>query len=131
VIGVLTLAVTAFTSSAAGLRLDMGNVAAATLSIIPQCLLMAALGYLFAGWLRAAFEAGLLSFLLVAWFFISFLGPELGLPDAVLKLSAFYYYGTPLVHGLPVGDLLIVVAVGIAALAVASIRFIRKDIGRA
>ena len=130
IIGVLTLAATALASAASGLALDGGNLAAATLSIIPLGLLMAALGYLFSGWLRTAVDTGLLSFLLVIWFFISFVGPGLNWPDTTLRLSAFYYYGTPLLHGLPLGDTLGVLAVAVAALALASVRFVRKDIGR-
>ncbi len=129
-IGVLTLAATAVASAATGLKLDGGNLAAATLSIIPLGLLMAALGYLLSGWLRTAIDTGLLSFLLVIWFFISFVGPDLNWSDAVLRLSAFYYYGTPLLHGLPLGHTLGVLAVAIVALALASVRFVRKDIGR-
>ena len=91
---------------------------------------MAALGYLFSGWLRAAIDTGLLSFLLVIWFSITFMGPELGWSDAALRLSALYYYGTPLMHGLPLGDMLLVLGVTVVALAVASARFVRKDIGR-
>ena len=51
-------------------------------------------------------------------------------PDATLRLSAFYYYGTPLLHGLPLGDMLGVLAVGMVALALAAVRFVRKNIGR-
>ena len=130
IIGVLTLAATALASAATGLKLDGGNLAAATLSIIPMGLLIAAIGYLFSGWLRTAVDTGLLSFLLVIWFFISFVGPELNWSDATLRLSAFYYYGTPLLHGLPLLDMLGMLAVGIVALALASVRFVRKDIGR-
>ena len=130
IIGVLTLAATALASAASGLALDGGNLAAATLSIIPLGLLMAALGYLFSGWLRTAVDTGLLSFLLVIWFFITFIGPGLNWPDTTLRLSAFYYYGTPLLHGLPLGDTLGVLAVAVAVLALASARFVRKDIGR-
>ena len=130
IIGVLTLALTTLASAASGLALDGGNVAAATLSIIPLGLLMAALGYLFSGWLRTAIDTGLLSFLLVIWFFISFIGPALNWPDATLRLSAFYYYGTPLLHGLPTQDTLLVLAVAVVALVLASMRFVRKDIGR-
>jgi ABC-2 type transport system permease protein len=129
-IGVLTLAATALASVASGLKLDGGNLAAASLSIIPMGLLMAALGYLFAGWLRTVIDTGLLSFLLTAWFFITFIGPDLNWPDGVLHLSAFYYYGTPLLHGLPLGEMLGVLAVAVVALALASVRFVRKDIGR-
>ncbi|HEY6408337.1 MAG TPA: ABC transporter permease subunit [Ktedonobacteraceae bacterium] len=130
IIGVLTLAATALAASATGLSLDGGNLAAATLSIIPLGLLVAAIGYLFSGWLRTAVDTGLLSFLLVIWFVISFIGPGLNWSDALLRLSAFYYYGTPLLHGLPLWDTLGVLAVAILALALASVRFVRKDIGR-
>lgn len=129
-IGVITLAVTALASMASGLKLDGGNLAAATLSMIPLGLLMAALGYLLSGWLRTAVDTGLLSFLLAAWFFITFVGPELKWPDSVQKLSALYYYGTPLLHGLPLGNTLGVLAATVVALALATVRFARKDIGR-
>ena len=127
-ISVLTLIATTVASIATGLSLDYGNLAAASLSIIPFGLLVAAIGYLFAGWLRAAVDTGLLSFLLVIWVFISFIGPGLSLPDATQKLSPFYYYGSPLLHGVQVADLLVIVAVGAVALALASARFARKDI---
>ncbi len=130
IIGVMTLVLAALASAASGLALDGGNLAAATLSIIPLGLLIAALGYLFSGWLRTAVDTGLLSFLLVIWFFISFVGPGLNWPDATLRLSAFYYYGTPLLHGLPTGDTLLILAVAVVALVLASARFVRKDIGR-
>lgn len=130
IIAVLTLAASAVASAATGLQLDGGNLAAATLSMIPLGLLVAAIGYLLSGWLRTAVDTGLLSFLLVIWFFITFVGPDLNWSDSALRLSAFYYYGTPLLHGLPVGDTLGVLAVGIVALALASVRFVRKDIGR-
>ena len=130
IMGVLTLAATELASLAAGLKLDGGNVAAATLSMIPMGLLIAAIGFLFSGWLRTAIDTGLLSFLLVIWFFITFVGPELNWPEGVQKLSAFYYYGTPLLHGLSLGNMLLVLAVAVVALALASVRFMRKDIGR-
>jgi polyether ionophore transport system permease protein len=130
IIGVMTLALTALASAATGLELDGGNLVAASLSMIPIGLLVAALGYLFSGWLSTAIDTGLLSFLLVIWFVISFVGKDLNWPDATLHFSPLYYYGTPLLHGLPLGDMLGVLAVGIVALALASVRFVRKDIGR-
>ncbi len=128
--GFITLAATELSALAAGLKLDGGNVAAASLGMIPLGLLIAALGFLFSGWLRTAIDTGLLSFLLVIWFFITFVGPELNWPENLQKLSAFYYYGTPLLHGLSVGNMLLVLAVAVVALALASVRFMRKDIGR-
>jgi ABC-2 type transport system permease protein len=130
IMGLLTLASTELAALAAGLKLDAGNVAAASLGMIPLGLLIAALGFLFSGWLRTAIDTGLLSFLLVIWFFITFIGPELNWPESLQKLSAFYYYGTPLLHGLSVGNMLLVLGVAVVALALASVRFMRKDIGR-
>ncbi len=130
IMGLITLAATELAALAAGLKLDGGNVVAASLGMIPMGLLIAALGFLFSGWLRTAIDTGLLSFLLVIWFFITFIGPELNWPDALQKLSAFYYYGTPLLHGLSVGNMLLLLAVAAVALVLASVRFVRKDIGR-
>jgi ABC-2 type transport system permease protein len=128
VIAVITLLVSYAAAAAEGLSLDSGNLAAAILGMIPLGLLIAALGYLAAGWLRTAADTGLLSFVLAAWFFISFIGPELKLPDATLRLSAFYYYGTPLLHGLSLTSTLEVVAVAAVALGLGTVRFMRKDI---
>ena len=129
VVGLVTLTATATAAAIGGVALDGGNLAAATLSMVPLALFIAAIGYLAAGWFRTAADTGLLSFLLAAWFFISFVGPELKLPDATLRLSAFYYYGTPLLHGLRLADMLVIVGVGAAALVLATLRFARKDIG--
>ena len=127
-IAVVTLLVSAGAAAAAGLSINLGNLAAATLGIIPLGLLIASIGYLAAGWLRTAADTGLLSFVLAAWFFISFIGPELKLPDATLRLSAFYYYGTPLLHGVQVTSVVGILAVAALALAVGVARFVRQDI---
>jgi ABC-2 type transport system permease protein len=128
VIAVITLLASFASAAAAGLSLDGGNLVAATLGMIPLGLLIAAFGYLASGWLRTAADTGLLSLVLAAWFFISFIGPELKLPDATLRLSAFYYYGTPLLHGLQVTSVLGVIAIAAVALGLGALRFMRKDI---
>jgi len=128
VIGLGALVATLVASSVSGVSLNTANVVAATLTLIPMGLLVAAVGFLAAGWLRTAADTGLVSFLLAAWFFISFVGPELQLPDATLRLSAFYYYGTPLLHGVQLANLAVILAVGGAALALGTLRFARKDI---
>jgi ABC-2 type transport system permease protein len=127
-IGVVALLASAWAAAAVGLKLDSGNLAAATLGMIPLGLLTAAIGYLASGWLRTAADTGLLSFLLLIWFFISFIGPELNLPNATLRLSPFYYYGTPLLHGLSLTSLLGLLAVTTLALGLGALRFVRKDI---
>ncbi|HEY5034931.1 MAG TPA: ABC transporter permease subunit [Candidatus Dormibacteraeota bacterium] len=128
VISLITLVAAAATATAAGVKLDLGNLAAATLGMVPLGLLVAAIGYMAAGWLRTAADTGLLSFLLAAWFFVSFIGPELKLPEATLRLSAFYYYGTPLLNGLQLTSVVGVIAVAALALGIGAVRFARKDI---
>jgi len=128
-ISVVTLLVCAWVAVAAGLHLDWGNLAAAILGTIPLGLLVAGIGYLASGWLRSAADTGLLSFLLAFWFFVSFIGPELNLPDVTLRLSPFYYYGSPLLNGLQLTSILGIIAVGAVALALGAVRFVRKDIG--
>jgi ABC-2 type transport system permease protein len=128
IVGVVTLATAWSASSVGGVPLDSTNLAEATLGMIPLGLLIAAIGYLASGWLRTAADTGLISFLLAAWFFISFIGPDLKWPDATLRLSAFYYYGTPLLHGLQFGDIALVVVVAAGALGLGTLRFMRKDI---
>jgi ABC-2 type transport system permease protein len=130
VISLITLAACAVAAAVSGLQLDFGKLAAASLGMIPMGLLIAAVGYLAAGWLRTAADTGLLSFLLAAWFFLSFIGPDLKWPDATLRLSPFYYYGSPLLQGISVANVLGLLAVGALALAAATLRFSRKDIGR-
>jgi ABC-2 type transport system permease protein len=128
VIAVVTLLVSAGAAAAAGLNLNSGNLAAATLGMIPLGLLIASIGYLASGWLRTAADTGLLSFVLAAWFMISFIGPELKWPEATLRLSAFYYYGTPLLHGLQPASVLGLLVVAALALTLGVVRFTRKDI---
>jgi polyether ionophore transport system permease protein len=127
-VGMVTLAAAWIASAVAGVELRSANLAEATLGMVPLGLLIAAIGYLGSGWLRTAADTGLLSFLLAGWFLISFVGPDLKWPDATLRLSPFYYYGTPLLHGLEFANLALVVAVGAVALAAATLRFARKDI---
>jgi polyether ionophore transport system permease protein len=128
IVGVVTLVVAWVSAAIGGVSLDTTNLAEATLGMIPLGLLIAAIGYLASGWLRTAADTGLISFLLAAWFFITFVGPDLHFADLTLRLSAFYYYGTPLLHGLQYGDMAIVVLVAAVALALATLRFARKDI---
>lgn len=128
-ISVITLLVCAASAAASGLHLNGGNLAAAILGMIPLGLLVAGLGYLAGGWLRTAADTGLLSFLLAFWFFVSFIGPELNLPNATLRLSPFYYYGSPLLNGLQLASILGVIAVAAGALVLGAVRFVRKDIG--
>jgi ABC-2 type transport system permease protein len=127
-IGIVTLLATWLTSSLEGVKLDGSHVTAASLGMIPLGLLVAALGYFFAGWLRTAIDTGLLSLLVAAWVFISLLGPDLKFPEGVLRVSPLYYYGTPLLNGLNAVNTAGLLLVAAAALALASARFASKDL---
>ena len=127
-ISLAALAATLAVSSANGVVLDRGNVVAAALGFIPLGLIIGAVGYLGAGWLRTAADTGLLSFILAFWFFVSFIGKDLDLPEATQRLSAFYYYGNPLVKGIDAANLAILVGAVVVALSVGVWRFTRKDI---
>jgi ABC-2 type transport system permease protein len=126
-VGIVTLLAGAIAAQLAGVSLDLTNLVEASLGMIPLGLLIAAIGYLASGWLRNAADTGLISFLLAAWFFISFVGPDLKWPDSTLRLSAFYYYGTPLLHGLQFGNVALILVVAAVALGAAVYRFTRKD----
>ena len=126
--GVVTLAVSFLAAQKAGFALDSTKLAEATLGMVPLGLFIAAVGYAAGGWLKTAADTGLLSFLLAAWFFLSFIAPDLKWPDATLRLSPFYYYGTPLLHGLDFANMALLVIVGAVALGLATLRFARKDI---
>jgi ABC-type transport system involved in multi-copper enzyme maturation permease subunit len=128
VISLVTLIAILAVAAIGNVPLDAGNILAASLELIPMALLVTALGYLGSGWLRNSVDTGLLSFLLAAWIFITFLGPELKLPNVALKLSAFYYYGTPVIDGFQLGDMLVILGIAAAALGLATLRFTRKDI---
>ena len=129
-IGLVTLGVVALAEAATGLQLDGAGLVAATLGMIPLGLLVAGLGYLGAGWLKTSADTGLLSLLLAAWFLLSFVGPELNWPEAILRLSPFYYYGSPLLHGLQLTVILGLLATAAVALGGSAVRFALKDIGR-
>ena len=128
IVGVATLLSAWVASVAAGVSLSTTNLAEATLGMIPLGLLIAAIGYLGSGWLRSAADTGLLSFLLAGWFLITFVGPDLKWPEATLRLSPFYYYGSPLLNGIELANLALVIGVGAVVLALATLRFARKDI---
>ena len=127
-IGLVAFGATVLAARVTGVALDEANVAAASLGAVPLGLLIGAAGYLGAGWLRSAADTGLLSFLLLAWFFITFIGHDLGWPDSALRLSAFYYYGNPLLKGLETANVVGLLTVAAVALALGVFRFTRKDI---
>jgi ABC-2 type transport system permease protein len=127
---VVTLAAVALTAAANNFALDGGHLAATLLLLVPLGLVTAAIGYLLSGWLRAAVDTGLVSLIVVFWFAIAFVGPDLKWPNWTQYLSALYYYGHPLTDNFPVGGTLLILAVAAVALAIAAYRWTQKDIAR-
>ena len=98
--------------------------------MVPVGLVVAAVGYLLSGWLRTAAVTGILIALLLASFLLALLGPLFRLPRMLLRFSIFEQYGAPLVDGLRPSSTLGLLAVAAAALAIATVRFARKDLSR-
>jgi ABC-2 type transport system permease protein len=121
---------TALASALVGMRLDTTRVAAAAFGMVPAGLVVAAAGYLLAGWLRTRAVTGILIGLVLASFVLTLLAPLFQWPQALLQLSIFEQYGAPLVDGLDRGGVVRLLGVASAALAAAVVRFSRKDIIR-
>jgi ABC-2 type transport system permease protein len=68
------------------------------------------------------------SLLVALSYFAELLSPFLNLPGWLLSLSIFHQYGNPLVDGPRWGPWLTLVGIAMAFLALAVMRFSRKDI---
>jgi ABC-2 type transport system permease protein len=128
VVAGLILASVAFTAVAVGMKLDMSRLVQAAFGMVPVGLVVAALGYLLSGWLRTALVTGILTAFLFASFILTVLGPLFKWPETLLKLSVFEQYGAPLVEGLRLPNTLGLLGVAAAALTIATVRFLRKDL---
>jgi ABC-2 type transport system permease protein len=125
----------ALTAARIGMTLDASRLAQAAFGMVPVGLVVAAVGYLLSGWLRTVAVTGILIGLLLASFLLAFLGPLLAflgpifhVPKILLRVSIFEAYGAPLVDGLRPANTLGLLAVAAIALAIATVRFARKDI---
>jgi len=133
VTAVLVIVFTAFVALAlavtlAGLTIAFPLLLGAMLALAPLALIVSATGYLASGWLRTAAVTGLLTLLVVASFFLSFLGAALRWPDSVLQFSLIEQYGTPLVTGVDGLAMLRLVLITAVVLGAAAWRFARKNI---
>ena len=130
IVAALIFASTGLTAWAAGFALDRGRLAEAAFGLVPIGLIVAAAGYLLAGWLGSASVTGVLTGLTLASFVITLLGPLFKWPALIMQLSIFEQYGMPLMTGLQpvrVAGLLVVVVV---VMTLATVRFATKDLVR-
>ncbi len=117
-------------ASLTDVRIDAGNVAAASLGILPLELITAALVYALAGRVRTGAVLGVVGAFVALSFFVELVQSLLKLPEWVMSLSIFYQYGSPITDGWqwrPLGTML-----GIAALllALGVVQFTRSDVER-
>lgn len=112
----------------AGLSIDSGHIAAATFGMLPLELITAAFIYMLAGWLRYGAVVAITSILIALSYFAELLNPFLKLPGWLLSLSIFHQYGNPLMDGPRLGPWLILSGIALVFLALASLRFSRRDV---
>lgn len=115
-------------ASLVGLELDRGRLAEAAIGLVPLALLVLAVGLCAAAWLRAAVALGVVTAVVVAQYFVEFMGELLRLPEWVRRLSIFHSYGQPLIDGLRWLDTGIVLLAAVAFALVALVSFERRDL---
>ena len=130
VIAGLIFASTAVVAWMQGFVLDRIRLAEAALGMVPIGLVVAAAGYLLAGWLRSRSVTGILTGLLLGSFLVTLLGPLFHWPRLLMQLSIFEQYGMPLVEGLHPARVIGLLAFAAALLAIATVRFATKDLVR-
>jgi len=119
---------TVIAAAIVGMQLDTTRVAQAAIGMVPVGLVVASAGYLFAGWLRTRAVTGTLIALVLASFLITLFARLFHWPDALLQLSIFEQYGTPLVDGVRLPHVLGLLGAAGAMLTLATVRFARKDL---
>ncbi|HEY7020671.1 MAG TPA: ABC transporter permease subunit [Ktedonobacterales bacterium] len=110
------------------LPLDGGKAVAAVAGMLPIALVVASVGYLLSGWLRSGAVTAILGALLALSFLVELVGAIFKWPDWVVQLSIFERYGSPFTKGLEWTNVIGLLAVAAAALAIAIWRFSQKDI---
>jgi ABC-2 type transport system permease protein len=114
----------------AGLTLDNGKLAQATLGALPWGLVVLSAGYLLATWIRRALLTTVLSLALAISYGIGLAADAAGWPEWVTHLSIYWYYGNPLLTGLNWTAVAVLLGLSVVFTAVAVWGFAAKDIGR-
>jgi ABC-2 type transport system permease protein len=114
----------------AGLTLDNGKLAQATLGALPWGLVVLAAGYMLATWIRRALLTTVLSLALAISYGIGLAADAAGWPEWVKHLSIYWSYGNPLLTGLNWTAVAVILGASVVFTAVAVWGFAAKDIGR-
>jgi ABC-2 type transport system permease protein len=125
VCGVLTLAAAALT----GQDLSVGRLAAALLGVWALALFFAGAAILAAGFSHRAAPVTAASVgLLVVMYLLDVIGKLAGSLGWLRSLSAFRYYGEPLLHGVSPGGVAGLVLAGALLAALGALQFERRDV---
>jgi ABC-2 type transport system permease protein len=114
----------------AGLTLDNGKLAQATLGALPWGLFVLSAGYMLATWIRRSLLTTVLSLALAISYGVGVAADAAGWPDWVKNLSIYWYYGNPLLSGLNWTAFGVILGLSVVFTAVAVWGFAAKDIGR-
>jgi ABC-2 type transport system permease protein len=115
-------------ASLTDVRVDAGNVAAASFGILPLELIVAALVYVLAGRLRPGAILGIVGAFIALSFFVELLHTVLKLPEWVMLLSIFHQYGSPVTDGWQWGPFVAMLGVAALLLATGVVQFTYADI---
>ncbi len=119
------------TASAFGMDYDAGKGWAAMVQLLPFTLLVVAVGFALAAWLKQPGTAVVLvgAFVIVSYF-DNLLGQFLKLPDIIPALSIFHAYGLPASTGLDAWATLGLSVAALVLLAAAILGFQRRDMAK-
>lgn len=118
-----------FGAAAVNIDLHAGDLAVASVALLPFVLSFAAVGAVLASVVPRA-TVGILATLAFLSYLVTELGPLMKWPDWVLKLSVFSLYGTPLTSGVYWTGMWILLAVVILGFGVAAVLMQRREVGR-
>jgi ABC-2 type transport system permease protein len=117
-----------YASHANGIDLDGKRLIAASLMLVPFCLVFAAAGSLLTAWNPRA-AVGLLGAFAFASYLDTELGPIFKLPQWLQDLSAFKLFGTPLLTGVDGRNLTLLLLLAAAGLGSSILLMQRRDVG--
>jgi ABC-2 type transport system permease protein len=127
---VVTFVAILIAAAIAGLTLDNGKLAQATLGALPWGLVVLSAGFMLATWIRRSLLTTVLSLALAISYGVGLAADAAGWPDWVKRLSIYWYYGNPLLSGLNWTAFGVLLGVSVVFTAVAVWGFAAKDIGR-
>ena len=127
-IAAVSAAALLYASHANGIDLDARRLFAASLMLVPFCLVFAAAGSLLTAWNPRA-AVGLVAAFAFASYLDTELGPIFKLPLWLQDLSAFKLFGMPLLNGVDARNLTLLLLLAAAGLGTSILLMQRRDVG--